>query len=246
MAVNLATLKSHEPDYYAILGLDRKCTADQIRTAYRLLAKQHHPDVNGGCNHSADHTRELNAAYEILGDSEKRKVYDQQRTNSEKSQSQKATRTPDITKEILLRIGELLQGTKLDVNVNDPARPGEPEVYSLSIPAGTAPGTIFRIARQAGGFVRVKARVRPDFRFKPSGSDLRCDLRIRSQRAAQGGIETLRGVTGNILRVTIPRGVARGEIVRIEGEGLPKPRGGRGDLLVRIIYTPEVRITRSR
>jgi DnaJ-class molecular chaperone len=46
--------------------------------------------------------------------------------------------------------------------------------------------------------------------------------------------------------VQIPPGVARGEVLRIAGEGLPKSRGGRGDLLVRIVYTPEVRITHKR
>jgi DnaJ-class molecular chaperone len=93
--------------------------------------------------------------------------------------------------------------------------------------------------------VTVKTRVRPDFRFKPRGSDLRCDLRISSQRATQGGTEAVRGATGNFLRVQIPARVERGELIRLVGEGLPKVRGGRGDLLVRIIYHPEVRITRA-
>ena len=53
-------------------------------------------------------------------------------------------------------------------------------------------------------------------------------------------------LNGARLRVQIPRNVARGEIIRLPGEGLPKPRGGRGDLLVRILYRPEVRITRKR
>jgi molecular chaperone DnaJ len=53
------------------------------------------------------------------------------------------------------------------------------------------------------------------------------------------------GVTGAPLRIQIPAGIARGEVLRIAGEGLPKPRGGRGDLLVRITYRPEVRISRS-
>jgi DnaJ-class molecular chaperone len=54
----------------------------------------------------------------------------------------------------------------------------------------------------------------------------------------------LRGLTGTMLRVQIPRQVARGEILRVTGEGLPRPRGGRGDLLVRIDYRVAVRITR--
>jgi curved DNA-binding protein len=91
--------------------------------------------------------------------------------------------------------------------------------------------------------VRVKARA--DFRFKARGADLRCDLKIKPERAAQGGAEILRGATGTMLRVPIPRGVARGEIIRLPGEGLPRPRGGRGDLLVRINYHVDVRITRA-
>jgi curved DNA-binding protein len=238
-------LPADEPDYYTTLGLDRRCTAEQIRAAYRLLAKEHHPDVNGGCAQAAARTRELNAAYEILGDAEQRQAYDQ-RQSAPKSRARQSKSQPDIVKEVHLRIEELLRGTKLDVRVNDPANPGEPEIYPLTIPPGTAPGAKFRLARSGGGCMRVKVRVQPDFRVKVRGSDLRCDLRIRAQRAMQGGMESVRGVTGNFLRVMIPRGVARGEILRISGEGLPKPRGGRGDLLLRIVYTPEVRITRVK
>jgi DnaJ-class molecular chaperone len=233
------------PDHYATLGLDRRCTDTQIRAAYRLLAKQHHPDVNGGCANSAARTRELNAAYEILSDPARRQIYDEQLAAPKKSRPRITKAQPDIAQDIHLRIEELLRGTKLEVNVNDPVNQGEPEIYPLVIPPETAPGTRFKVAREVGGFVRVKVRVKPDFRFKARGSDLRCDLRIRAQRAAQGGSESVRGATGNFLRVEIPCGVARNEIVRIAGEGLPKPRGGRGDLLVRIVYTPEVRITRS-
>ena len=95
-----------------------------------------------------------------------------------------------------------------------------------------------------GGFVTVRAKARPDFRFKVRGSDLRCDLKINFQRARQGGSESVRGALGNFLRVPVPAKVARGEIIRLAGEGLPKARGGRGDLLVRILYRAEVRITR--
>jgi DnaJ-class molecular chaperone len=77
------------------------------------------------------------------------------------------------------------------------------------------------------------------------GSDLRCDLKIKPERAVQGGTEMVRGLTGARLRVPIPRGAGRNEIIRLSGEGLPKPRGGRGDLLVRITYRVPVRITRG-
>jgi curved DNA-binding protein len=239
------------PDHYATLGLHRRCSEAQIRTAYRLLAKQHHPDVNDGASDAVAHTQALNAAYETLGDPERRAAYDKELAAAEKASAPKRTGRIErnISQEVHLRLEEFLRGITLEVRVNDPANPGGPETYELAVPPDTAPGARFRLPRGEpfkGGFVIVRVRARPDFRFKVRGSDLRCDLRISAQRAGQGGFESVRGLTGGQVRVAIPRGVGRGEVIRVPGEGLPKPRGGRGDLLVRITYRPEVRITRTR
>jgi DnaJ-class molecular chaperone len=233
--------KSH----YAALGLDQHCTDAQIRNAYRLLAKQFHPDVNGNSPTAVAQTQALNAAYEILGDPDRRRDYDRELATPPKTSPPSAKPAANITKEIHLRLGEFLRGGKFEVRVDDPGHPGGPETYELIVPPETAPGTRFKVARDAGGSVTVRVKARPDFRFKPRGSDLRCDLKIRSQRAQQGGTESVRGLTGNFLRVQIPPKVQRGEIIRLPGEGLPKARGGRGDLLVRVLYTPDVQIRRS-
>ncbi|MSU64025.1 MAG: J domain-containing protein [Pedosphaera sp.] len=238
------------PDYYATLGLDRRSTDAQIRAAYRLLAKEQHPDVNGNSPTSVAQAQALNAAYEILSDPARRRLYDHELAARQKSASRTGrTGRPilNITKEVHLRIEEFLRGTRLEIRVNEPANPAGPEVYELVMPADTAPGTRFRLPRSggSGGFILVRVKARPDFRFKVRGSDLRCDLKINFQRAGQGGAESLRGATGNFLRVQIPPKVARGEIIRLLGEGLPKSRGGRGDLLVRILYTPQVQIRRT-
>lgn len=237
-------------NHYATLGLDRRCTLEQIRAAYRVLAKQHHPDLNPNSPAAVARTQEINAAHEILSNPESRRAYDQELDSA--SRPSPATRAAkvqqNISQDVHLRIEEFLRGTTLEIRVNDPNNPQGPETYNLIVPPETAPGTRFRVAREAsssGGLVLVKARVRTDFRFKARGSDLRCDLKIKPERAAQGGPEMIRGATGAMLRVAIPRGVGRNEIVRIPGEGLPKTRGGRGDLLVRITYRVEVRITRS-
>ena len=241
-----------ETDHYATLGLDRRCTLAQIRAAYRLLAKRHHPDVNGGSAEATERAKTLNEAHEVLSDPVRRRAYD--RSLSEKATAARPpSATPqrverNISQDANLRIEDFLRGTTLNVRVNDPANPDGPEIYELVVPPGTAPGTRFRLPRHgafAGGFVQVRVKALAGFRFKTRGSDLRCDLRIDSRRAAQGGTETMVGATGAPLRVSIPAGVARGAILRIPGEGLPKPRGGRGDLLVRITYRPEVRISRS-
>ena len=152
-----------------------------------------------------------------------------------------------IFQDVNLRIEDLLRGTEREVRVNDPANPHASEIYELIVPPGTAPRARFRLPRAASGaegFVQLRVRALPSFRFKVRGSDLRCDLRIKPERVAQGGTEMLPGVTGTMLRLQIPRGVAHGQILRLPGEGLPKPRGGRGDLLVRITYPIKVRIIR--
>ena len=238
-------MPSATPDHYATLGLDRRCTDAQIRAAYRVLAKQHHPDVNGGSRAAVNQTQALNAAYEILSDPARRREYDCELAARKKPAARAVKANLNLTKEVHVRIEDFLRGTTLEVTVNDPANPNGAETYELIVPPDTAPGTRFRLPRAGGGFITVRVKARPNFRFKVRGSDLRCDLKIHCDRARQGGAESVRGASGNYLRVAIPPKVARGEIIRLAGEGLPKGRGGRGDLLVRIMYTPPVRIRQS-
>jgi curved DNA-binding protein len=243
-------LQRAETNHYATLGLDRRCTLAQIRAAYRLLAKQFHPDLNPNSHTAITRTQELNAAHEILSDAELRRAYDREldapKNSANKPRAGKIER--NISQDINLRLEDFLRGTKREVRINDPANPNGAEIYELIIPPDTAPGTRLRLPRDepfTGGFVQLRVKALPNFRFKVRGSDLRCDLKIKSERAVKGGVEMVRGISGTMLRVIIPRGVSRGEIIRISGEGLPKSRGGRGDLLVRISYRVEVRVTHS-
>jgi curved DNA-binding protein len=241
--LSLKHLQRARTNYYTTLGLDRDCTTEQIRSAYRLLAKQLHPDVNGAMPDAKLRMQELNAAHDTLVDPETRRAYDAESGTAERRVRSSAKTT--LNEDMHLRIEEFFRGATLEVRVNDPGQPNGPEIYSLIVPPGTAPGARLKISRDDGSKINVRVRARPDHRFKVRDSDLRCELRITSQRAAQGGMEFVIGPTGARLRVDVPRGVARGEVVRIHGEGLPKPRGGRGDMLVRMTYRPEVRITRS-
>jgi curved DNA-binding protein len=234
------------PNHYATLGLDRKCSADQIRDAYRLLAKQFHPDLNDGSSDCVARTQALNLAYEVLSDPEKRQAYDRDVATAEK-QSRKTAKSStaiNVTEDLHLKLEEFVRGTSREVRINDPGNPNGPETYDLEIPPETAPGTKLRVRRDAGGYLIVRLRPFPSFQFKVRGSDLKCDLKISAKRAASGGDELVQGLGGIRLRVRIPAKVARGEIIRLTGEGLPKPRGGRGDILVRVMYRPEIQIRR--
>ena len=64
-------------DYYNILGVDKKASQKDIKAAYRRLARQYHPDVNPGDKASEERFKEINEAYEVLNDTEKRQKYEQ-------------------------------------------------------------------------------------------------------------------------------------------------------------------------
>lgn len=239
----------HEPtDHYATLGVPPDSSPEEIKAAFRQLAKTHHPDVNGGTARAMARSQAINEAYRVLGDPERRAAYDRER-GLHAAQTRTTPRTPPpVKQEWQLPLETFFRGTSLRIEVRDPGHPDGFESYPLEVPPDTAPGTRFRIRRDApfaGGVIEVRVKARPDRFFKPKGRDLRYDLTITARRAESGGTETLRGPDGTTLTATIPAKVKRGEILRLRGHGLPTARGGRGDLLVRILYRPDVRFGRG-
>jgi DnaJ-class molecular chaperone len=68
---------ANEKDLYAVLGVSRKATVDEIKKAYRKLARKHHPDLNPGNKQAEERFKEISVAQDVLTDPEKRKLYDE-------------------------------------------------------------------------------------------------------------------------------------------------------------------------
>src|SRR5713226_8618528 len=75
-------------DYYKTLGVDRSANEGQIKAAYRKLARKHHPDVNPNSKDAERRFKEINEAYQVVGDPEKRKKYDELGADWERGASQ--------------------------------------------------------------------------------------------------------------------------------------------------------------
>lgn len=69
-----------EKDYYAVLGVPKTASAEEIKKAYRKLARQYHPDANPGNKQTEEKFKEVSAAYDVLSDAKRRKEYDEART----------------------------------------------------------------------------------------------------------------------------------------------------------------------
>ncbi len=189
----------------------------------------------------------INQAHETLSDPMRRQVYNRDFDDRDSRERPRAgSRKIAIKQDAHIPIRNFFRGTSLEVRVNDPSNPDGAETYQLDVLPDTAPGSRFRIPRTksaGGGFVEVRVKALPNHQFKARGSDLRCDLRVSSDRVTKGGFERLQGPADRMISIVIPPRVSRGEIIRVAGEGLPRTRGGRGDLLVRIIFRPAVHIT---
>ena len=94
-----------------------------MRAAYRVLIKQHHPDLNAGSHQSLKHSQDLNLAHEVLSDPERRQAYDAELDAAQKAPAtqRKSKASVSLKEEVHLGIEEFFRGTKRQVTINDPA-----------------------------------------------------------------------------------------------------------------------------
>jgi len=222
-------------DPYEVLGVDRKASAGDIKSAFRKLAKKLHPDANKNDPKAAGRFAEINAAYEILGEDDKRKAFDRGEIDAEGKPR--------------------FQGFGGGAG----ARPGggfgaggfgpeaEFETFSFG-PEGFTRGTRRGGRAGGGGFGGFEDILRDAFAgahrggggagfeaedFGGGGANVTAALTVSLRDAANGATQRLRLPNGKDVEVKIPAGIANGQQIRLRGQGAAGPSGP-GDLLITV------------
>ncbi|HWB20133.1 MAG TPA: DnaJ C-terminal domain-containing protein, partial [Phycisphaerales bacterium] len=212
-------------DYYELLGVSRTASADEIRKAYRKLARTLHPDVNKAPD-AAEKFSEVQQAYDILSDDEKRKIYDQF-GHAGVGAGRHA--------------GPSARGSRSG-GAGGPFRAASPGEHWENVDVSGADfGDLGSLFEQMFGARAPTGRPGAAGRRAASpqrGADIESSLIITFQTAVNGGTEQVRigsGDQAQTISVKVPPGIESGATLRVKGKGQPSPVGGpAGDLLLTV------------
>ena len=211
-------------DYYKILGVNKDASQDDIKKAYKKLARQYHPDLNPNDPDAHRKFQEINEANEVLSDPEKRKKYDQYGENwKHADEFEDAAKTH---KQVITVNGKNLR---------------------ITVPAGVANGQTIKLKGQGGpgmnggpaGDLYITFIIPDDSRFKRVGDDLYLTVPLNLYTAVLGGEQIIDTLDSKV-KLKVKPGTQNNTKVRLKGKGFPvyKKEGQFGDLIV--TYSIEV------
>ena len=259
-----------QKDYYAVLGVAKDASKDEIKKAYRKLAQKYHPDANKGDEAAETRFKEISEAHSILSNDEKRAEYDQMRSFVDAGGERFYGFGPGRGEgNVRVNIGDLFGGgsgetlfedlfgfgrrgpakghdleTEVELSFNEAVEGAMVAVNGtkVKIPAGIGDGGRVRIAGKgapgdAGApsgdlYVRVHVKPHPVFRNEKNGN-LGIDVPVTIAEAALGAKIEVPTLDGSVT-VKIPGGTQDGKRLRVKGRGLPRPKGGHGDMYVTV------------
>lgn len=207
-------------DYYNVLGINKDASADDIKKAYRKLARKYHPDLNPNDESAKKKFQELNEANEVLTDPEKRKKYDQYGTNWQHGEQY-----------------EQAQKQRQGGQTQNPF-----EGYDFNYSGNYDSGEYSDFFEQMfGSRFGGNSNRRSSFR----GQDYNTSLDLTLEQAAETHKQTFT-VNGKNIRITIPAGVQDGQKIKLSGQGAEGANNGpKGDLYITFHILPDKRFRRQ-
>ena len=205
-------------DPYKILDVEKTASEDEIRKAYRKLAKVHHPDLNPGKKEAEEKFKAINAAYALLSDAEKRAKFDRGEIDASGAEVH-----PE--RQYYRDFGEDFGRSKY--------RPGFDGGGAAGFDADDLSSIFEEMLRQRGG-PGGGAR-----EFAMRGQDARYQLSVDFLDSAKGAVRRITLPDGGSLDVTIPAGLRDGQTLRLKGKGMPGVGSGpAGDALIEVHVRP--------
>lgn len=269
-------------DPYQELGVPRTAGADDLRKAFRKLAKKHHPDANPGNKAAEEKFKRVSGAFDLLGDPEKRRRFDSGAIDADGREvprgyaqggyggnpfGQEGSRGAQFEGVDLNDIlGEMFGSrgggpgrgfasrgadvrARVDIDLEDAIAGGKKRIgfsdgrtLDVTIPKGAVDGQVLRLkgqgssGRAGAGDALIELAIRPHPVFRREGDGLVMDLPVSVPDAVLGGKVEAPTPDGPVT-LSVPKGSNSGSTLRLKGKGLANPRGGRGDLLVRLVVT---------
>ncbi|MGD1119894.1 MAG: DnaJ C-terminal domain-containing protein [Dehalococcoidales bacterium] len=229
-------------NFYDILGVKRDATDKDIKQAYRRMARKYHPDVNPGNKSAESRFKEINAAYEVLSDAEKRKKYDKYGDKWQYADQM------DQAAQQQAQYREYTSGDGSGFNFGGDSG-GMDSIFEELFGGGRSRGSGRRARAQQGQDLESQVEVTLEEAY--NGTSRMINLQGEEPCKACGGTGQIQNVpcsvcrgagvvaTVNRLEVKIPAGVTSGSRVRISGKGQPGYGGGpSGDLYLNITVSP--------
>lgn len=203
-------------DYYKVLGIDQKATDEEIKKAYRKLARKLHPDLNPNDKEAHHKFQQINEANEVLSDPVKRKKYDQYGKDWQHAeQFEQQRQSQSQQRHSQFRGDQQFDG-------------GDDSDFSSFFESMFGGGSGSR-SRQT----------------KFRGQDFNAELKLSLADAMETRQQTL-AVNGKNIRITIPAGIENGQVIKLKGYGAPGVNGGpNGDLYITFSITPHPQFKRS-
>jgi DnaJ-class molecular chaperone len=217
-------------DYYKALGVSKEATTDEIKKAYRKLAKANHPDSTGGDKAKESRFKDISNAYDVLGDAKKKQLYDQIRAGG-MPRSGGSVYTSQGPGPGVFDLGDLFS-----------------QFFSGGMPGAGGGGRRVRVEPVDVDDEGPTVRQRSSQKRKPAddadveqkvkasdgtlldakGQDVYSDVRIAFDRAILGTVATVATIDGKA-EVKVPPGTSSGKKLRLRGKGIPDRAGRAGD-----------------